>query len=47
MLGMHTEETGMLLNTEWQTHGEDAVRVTDWQVCKLGSYGVPDHDSNT
>ena len=35
---LHTEESGMLLNTKWQTHGDDAIRVTDWQVCKLGNW---------
>ena len=38
---IHTEESVMLLNTKWQTHEDDAVRVTGWQVCKLGIYGVP------
>ena len=29
---LHNEECGMLLNTKCQTHGDDALRVTDWHV---------------
>ena len=40
-VGAYTLKSGVLLNTKWQTHEDDAVGVTDWQVCKLGSHGVP------
>ena len=36
-----------IVNAKWQTHGDGAVGVTDWQVCHLCSYGVPDHVPNT
>ena len=44
---IHTKERGILMMTKLKMHGDDAVRVTDWLICKLGHDRISDHEADT
>ena len=43
---VHTDQRDVLLVSEREAHGDYAVRMTRWQVFKLGSDGVSDYEAN-
>ena len=44
--GVHSEKIGSSLITQWETHRDDVVRIPFWQVFKLGSNEISDHEAH-
>ena len=44
--GIYTEECSILLVIQWEVHRDNAIRLTCWQIFKLGSNGISDEEAH-